>query len=68
MKTERLNKISELKLWITNQIKATPISEFPRNIEYHEQLEDPVYKVNITVEEQDFFIDKKGVKWVKQKE
>lgn len=67
MAIERVNKISDLKSWVTEQVKATPVDQFPKVVEYHEGLEEPVYKVSISVEEQDFFIDKKGTKWLRQK-
>jgi len=57
----------ELKQWLTEQIKATPIDQFPRQIKYHEGLEEPVYTVTIEVSEQDFFIDKKGTRWERVK-
>jgi hypothetical protein len=57
----------KLKLWITQQIKATPVDQLPKKIKYHEGLEEPVYTVTIDVAEQDFFIDKKGTKWLRDK-
>lgn len=65
MTIERVKKISDLKSWITEQIRATPIDQFPKKVQYHEGLEEPVYTVCIEVTEQDFFIDKKGTKWLR---
>lgn len=67
MAIERVKKISDLKSWVTEQIRATPIDEFPKQVQYHEGLEEPVYTVRIDVAEQDFFVDKKGTKWLREK-
>ncbi len=67
MGRETVSKIMELKQWVTEQIKATPIDQFPKKINYHEGLEEPVYTITIQVAEQDYFIDKKGTKWIRQK-
>ena len=67
MAIETVKKIMDLKSWVTEQIKATPVDQFPKKIKYHEGLEEPVYTVTIEVAEQDYFVDKKGTKWLRAK-
>lgn len=61
-------KIMELKNWLTSQIKEIPLSKFPVSTTYNEGLAEPIYKITIEVEEQESYIDKKGVKWVRAKD
>ncbi len=65
---QKVFKIMELKQWVTEQIRATPVDQFPRTIDYHESMEEPVYTVTISVAEQDFYTDKRGTKWLRQKQ
>lgn len=60
-------KIMELKNWLTEQVKATPLTDFPVATTFNEGLSEPIYKITVEVEEQESYIDKKGVKWVRAK-
>ncbi len=41
--------------------------EFPRMILFCDSVENPVYRITIEKIEKDFFIDKSGQKWIKEK-
>ncbi len=62
-----ISKISELKSWISQQIKATPVQKFPVKAQYQECLEDPVYHITIEAIENDLYTDKHGTVWVRKK-
>ena len=62
---ESFSKIMELKSWLTEQIKATPLCDFPVSTTFNDGLAEPIYKIIIEVEEQESYIDKKGVKWIR---
>ena len=59
--------VSKLRRWVTEKIKATPLSDFPVETKYQENLEDPIYTVIIKVDEADEFVDKHGSVWVRKK-
>lgn len=64
----KLGKLSELKKTIGQIINEANSKEFPRELSYSRGIEYPKFKITIEEIEEDFFIDSKGVKWIKSKE
>lgn len=65
---EYFTRISRLKKRIGDCIKLQPDCNFPVDFIFQQSLDDSKYKITIQLIEEDFFFDKKGVKWVKSKE
>ena len=65
---ESFCKLMELKNWLSAQIKETPLTDFPVKTSFNDGLAEPSYIITIDVVEQESYIDKKGVKWVRAKD
>ena len=61
-----ITKLINLKAWLSNQIKSTPIDKFPITVNYNEAIEEPEYTITIEVKQPDFYVDAKGTKWVRE--
>jgi hypothetical protein len=65
--TQKITKLLHLKTWVSQQIKATPIDNFPITATFNEAIEEPEYTITIQVKQPDFYVDAKGTKWVREK-
>lgn len=65
---EKIKMLSILKKMIVIAIKQSPDDQFPCHLIFQESPELPVYKITIDVENQDYFYDCRGVKWLRAKE
>ena len=67
MKTEEITKINELKSNITNCIRQESKNQFPMHFLYKDTLTAPLFKITVEIVEKDFFIDDRGIKWIREK-
>lgn len=63
-----LNKTVELKRAIAQIINDDKSEKFPQVITFSRGIEYPKFKITIEEIDEDFFVDSKGVKWVKAKD
>ncbi len=68
MKEINCTKISDLKKQITQYVCEMPEDYLPVTFLFKEGLEYSKYKIVMSIVEEDFFIDRKGTKWIKEKE
>lgn len=61
----KVTKLLELKSSIAKLINNSSASDFPKTIIFSRGIDFPQFKITIEVVEEDFFIDQKGVKWVR---
>lgn len=61
-------KTQDLKKVIAQLVKEEKTGKFPQVITFSRGLEYPKFKITIEEINEDFFIDSKGIKWVKAKE
>jgi len=61
----QIKKMSHLKKEIKKIIEDEKTT-YPQEIFYHEGFEHTKYKITIEVIAQDYFIDSKGVKWIRE--
>jgi hypothetical protein len=65
--TKTIAKLVHLKSWLSKEIRATHIDNFPVTVKYNEAIEEPEYTITIDVKQPDFYVDAKGTKWVREK-
>lgn len=63
-----VTKAIDLKSVISKLVKEDKSETFPQVITFTRGLEHPKFKITIEEIDEDFFVDSKGVKWVKAKE
>lgn len=63
-----LTKTVELKKFIAKLINDEKNGKFPKIITFSRGIEYSKFKITIEEIEEDFFIDSKGIKWIKAKE
>jgi len=63
-----LSKTVELKRVIAQIINDDKSGKFPQVITFSRGIEFPKFKITIEEIDEDFFVDSKGVKWVKAKD
>lgn len=63
-----LNKTVELKRIIAQIINEDTPEKFPQVITFNRGIEYPKFKITVEEIDEDFFVDSKGVKWVKAKD
>jgi len=64
----KVSRIAELKKVIVKILHEVDDRTFPKTLIYNRSIESPKYRITIDEIEEDFFIDSKGIKWVKFKE
>lgn len=63
----KVSKLAELKRSLGNIINNSSPSDFPKEIIFNRGIEFTKFKITIEEIEEDFFVDSKGIKWVKVK-
>lgn len=63
-----VNKTVELKRIMAQLINDEEGKQFPKVITFSRGIEYPKFKITIEEIDEDFFIDSKGVRWVKVKD
>lgn len=61
----KVSKLAELKRTIAQVINDPNARDFPKVITFSRGIEFTKYKVTIEEIEEDFFVDSKGIRWVK---
>jgi hypothetical protein len=65
LKELKANSLADLKRVLVSCIRTEEDNEFPKSITYSKGIEHPKYRITIEEIEDDFFVDSKGVKWIK---
>jgi hypothetical protein len=63
-----VSKTVELKRIIAQIINEDKSEKFPQSITFSRGIEYPKYKITIEEIDEDFFVDSKGIKWIKSKD
>lgn len=67
-KQMKINKLADLKRAIGDIIVNDSTKEFPLVINFSRGLQHAKYKITFEEIEEDFFVDSKGIKWMKIKD
>ncbi len=62
-----LSKTVELKRYLAQLVNSNKPEQYPVVITFSRGIEFPKYKITIEEHNEDFFVDAKGFKWVKEK-
>lgn len=63
----KVSKLAELKRTLGQILNESSNGDFPKEITFSRGIEFPKYKITVEEIEEDFFVDKKGTRWVKDK-
>jgi hypothetical protein len=64
---ETFSNLTLLKNWISEQIRATPLDQFPIKGSFQGSISEPTYTITIETQQPAYYVDCKGTKWIREK-